>query len=369
MIYYSSFATIAIDPPIPCADLTARAVADDRTPTPVSGDESSTVDLASTAEASTRLPADLPRYTQWGGEVGIGDLAFEVDPDHPDGPCAIAIISGSDGESGGGRDLYTALQRVITDFARADDGTIRTFTGYLEYEDGDYGSSTRVYVRDGTTATEEAELTWPGHPPGEPNGIPADPTAEAYLAQVPATEVDTTAAPPQAAAGRRWPRGRSRAMSTTTSTAGIAIDPPIPYTALAAKADADAAARARPAALRYRYLFDGIDIADLTLTIDRHHPDGPCVTAIHAAQTPPPDGFTRRSALARIIADFARTGDGSARTFTGHLACERGGDPSRLYIRDGEVVETAPDLIWHDPPGRPVGTPLDPAVLGERPMR
>lgn len=188
MIYYSSSAVIAIDPPIPYTELKARAAADDRAQEPAPDGEESTLDPTAAAAAL----ANLPRYIEWGDEISIGDLAFEVDQDHPDGPRATAIIPGSDDEGDGGRALSTVLERIVSDFARTADGTVRTFTGYLEYEDGYLGSFGRIYVRDGTTATEEPELVWPDHPPGEPTGIiPADPTASAYPAQAPATEVDT----------------------------------------------------------------------------------------------------------------------------------------------------------------------------------
>lgn len=199
MIYFASSAVIAIDPPIPYTELKARAAADDWTQEPAPDGEG-TFGPTAMAAADIRPLTNLPCYTEWADEISIGDRAFEVDRDHPDGPRATAIIPGGDDEGDGGRALYSALERIVHDFARADDGTVRTFTGYLEYEDGDHGSFTRVYVRDGTTATEEPELVWPSHPPGEPTGIiPADPTASAYPAQAPATEVDTateTTGPP-----------------------------------------------------------------------------------------------------------------------------------------------------------------------------
>jgi hypothetical protein len=154
---------------------------------------------------------------------------------------------------------------------------------------------------------------------------------------------------------------------TAATPVGIVIEPPIPYADLAAKADADASDRTRTAGTpRYLHLFDGVDIGDLTFAVDRHHPAGPCATAILACRTPPADGFQRRAALARIIRDFAHAAEGRPRTFDGHLASERSGEPSQLYVRDGEVVETTPELVWHDPPGQSVGTrPSAPAPATE----
>lgn len=155
---------------------------------------------------------------------------------------------------------------------------------------------------------------------------------------------------------------------TSPDTAAIAIEPPIPFADLTAKADADADVKQQRTTgfPMYRYLFDGIDIGDLSFAVDRTHPNGPCATAILAWKTHPVDGYYRRAALARVVHDFVRTSDDTPRTFTGHLACERNGEPSRLYIRDGELVEVAPELVWHDPPECPAGTRSHPAAASAK---
>jgi hypothetical protein len=139
-------------------------------------------------------------------------------------------------------------------------------------------------------------------------------------------------------------------MSSRHLTPVIEIAPPIPYADLTAKADTDINERHAAGYPVYRYLFDGIDIGDLTFGIDRNHPNGPCATAIFAWKRQPINGYYRRAALTRVVNDFARTSDGTARDFDGHLTCERHGEPSRLYIRQGELIEVTPELVWHEPP-------------------
>lgn len=67
-------------------------------------------------------------------------------------------------------------------------------------------------------------------------------------------------------------------------------------------------------------------------------------------------GHQLTAALHRIATDFATTGDGTLRRFTGSLACEEHSEWTRLYVRDGQIVEMPPELIWTAPPGSPIGT-------------
>lgn len=145
----------------------------------------------------------------------------------------------------------------------------------------------------------------------------------------------------------------------------IRLNPPIPWDELVTKVETDALpgspARTGPFPAYRFYGDDAIDIGDLRLAIDLDHPgEPPCVRAItgwdDGDSVIDVVGHQLTAALHRIARDFATTGDGILRRFTGSLACEDHGEWTRLYVRDGQVVEMPPELIWTAPPGSPVGT-------------
>lgn len=153
--------SITIEPPIPHADLRAN-----------DGFGTTYVDLPS---SSVR--------------IGSGDIAFRIDDVHPSGPCATAIIPNGEAASDP-TELLEALHQAVADFACTNEGTVRSFTGYLGREDGD-GVRSRLYIRDGAVITQKPVWT---EPSGEPTGIvPVEPTASAYPAQASAPKVDTAA--------------------------------------------------------------------------------------------------------------------------------------------------------------------------------
>lgn len=311
--------SIAIEPPIPYADLPAN-------------------ERFGTSTNSPSGPVS----------VGGGDLAFEIDYDHPNGPCAIRIFPWGETRYDA-TELHATLERIVHDFARADDGSVRTFLGYLQRDDGD-GVRSRMYIRNGAVVTEEPIWT---EPPGTATGIPTpDPEPSPTSADAEAGIDSPSTADSDKQSAKTGP-------SIYLSDRAIEFDPPIPYAELEVRLAADRT-DPQPSHRRYSGHGDVVDIGSLEFRIDPDHPEGPCAIAVgcFTEGAKPGSGLDIAMALDRVRQDFATTPEGTVRDFVGDVEFQdlTDGSWARLYIRDGHVVPIRPELVWPDTvPGQPCG--------------
>lgn len=146
----------------------------------------------------------------------------------------------------------------------------------------------------------------------------------------------------------------------------IAIEPAIGWADLAPRITGPTPSW-RPLDGPITYTFDGSDhvtVGDIRLRLETERAlaaDGTehirrRAVAIVAGSDERYKAYQLTESITRIITDFARTPDGTHRTFPNYLTCEGGEHYEwRLYVRDGRVVETEPETTYIEPPGDPVG--------------
>lgn len=101
--------------------------------------------------------------------------------------------------------------------------------------------------------------------------------------------------------------------------------------------DASSSDHPDPLSYRHNVLARTIRIGGLMLRLEPH--DARLQAAAVTGDPDATDGTHINDALAQIIADFATTPDGTARTFTGHLEChEPPGHPWYVYALNGEAI-------------------------------
>lgn len=135
--------------------------------------------MSGDARITGRIVIDPPiTWPELAGKTWATEGDYEPDPpysadakvhvDHRDVDTDQGVLSVRLGvaitETGGETSAYTltqSVERIVTEFATAPDGTRRTFTGFLHVTWGRGEETWRVHVVDGHAVESRPVMTWP----------------------------------------------------------------------------------------------------------------------------------------------------------------------------------------------------------------